>query len=215
MTTNLIVAGRLAVPLFHGTSSLFIRSIIEYGLGAKNPIDKYKVIRTLNTIVDLINIQHGDNLDWITSRWMYERMIQQSSSERANWQHGDVYLTPVESKAVNYARSNRYGSELISETFSLLEKYLPETNLNRDEHPLLELEFEKARPMVIRIDSILIDYLAPECAKSLNRQMEEIATGIENPMFQGLWSQMNFRLIHPLGKEFFRVVEIDEAGDHS
>lgn len=33
--------GILDIPLFHGTSSLFLPSIIENGLGAINPITEY------------------------------------------------------------------------------------------------------------------------------------------------------------------------------
>lgn len=213
MSSSVIIDGRLTFSLFHGTSSLFLPSILEHGLGAKNPIEQLQVHRTLKYIVDLVESRYRNNEDWNSERWMYEKFLQQASSDRANWQHGQVYLSPSEIKAAQYACSNKYGSEMISETISLLTERLPDVKLSTHEHPIVKIQFAESRPVVIRVDAVPLEFLASECDQSMEKQLKAIERGISDPIFQVVWSQTNFRLIRPLSKEFLRVVEIDRAED--
>jgi len=40
---ELLENGKLTIPLHHGTSSLFLVSIQEHGLGGVNPIEQFRV----------------------------------------------------------------------------------------------------------------------------------------------------------------------------
>jgi len=44
----------LPIPLYHGTSSLFLESIISLGLGGCNPIAEWKVLEFAQVIYPLV-----------------------------------------------------------------------------------------------------------------------------------------------------------------
>jgi hypothetical protein len=52
---QIIKDGRLMIPLYHGTSTLFLDDILTNGLGAASPIEKYGIIETLEKLVNISN----------------------------------------------------------------------------------------------------------------------------------------------------------------
>ena len=44
----------IPVPLYHGTATLFLEGILEFGLGGKNPIAELKVLDFARTIAPLV-----------------------------------------------------------------------------------------------------------------------------------------------------------------
>ena len=45
--------GELILNLYHGTSGLFLQSILEHGLGGRNPIDEMNVIDLAGELYEL------------------------------------------------------------------------------------------------------------------------------------------------------------------
>ena len=45
--------GKLMIPLFHGTSTIFLESIIENGLGGRNPIKDLNLFELANEVYTL------------------------------------------------------------------------------------------------------------------------------------------------------------------
>ena len=113
----------IPVPLYHGTSSTFLSSILRSGLGAANPLTGLRALEFLSTIVDV----GGDGL-WAGSTIAGEemdirRMVEQKVTGGGfNYRHGSTYLTPSRFTAVSYARSNRYGSEILSNALVMFER---------------------------------------------------------------------------------------------
>ena len=65
----LISNGKLTIPLYHGTSEYFLKSILEHGLGGFNIIKSLKVIQLLK---ELYNI--ADNLLTDENHWSLDKI---------------------------------------------------------------------------------------------------------------------------------------------
>lgn len=111
--SSVVVDGVLRLPLFHGTSSLWLDSIERNGLGgAWPPIQEAKAL--LGKILDRIPLSERD--------LGAEKMVLQEEGF-TNWQHGQVYFSLAFGDAERYARSNALGSELLSECLHYAEEF--------------------------------------------------------------------------------------------
>lgn len=108
------------VPLYHGTSSLFLESILGLGLGAKNPLVDLRVSEFVDELAPLVQ-EHLRGTEIYENRCSVWEMMVAQSSGHMNFQHGDTYLTPSIDTAVRYATSKRYGSELLSYAVDFLQ----------------------------------------------------------------------------------------------
>lgn len=114
---QLIRDGRLTIPLYHRTSTLFLDDILEVGLGAVSPIKKYRIMETLEKLVHK-GFEHSKHLPGYENALLNEgSMIVNQTG--VNYRYGGVYLTPSMFSAFRYSSHNQYGSELISKTFRL------------------------------------------------------------------------------------------------
>jgi hypothetical protein len=149
LTKPLVVDGILQLPLYHGTSSLWLDSILTHGLGGAMPPLEHA--RTL--LIDLYNQTPEEQRDYGTS------LMLEQKQEHTNWQHGQVYFSLGFQDAANYAL-NPLGSELLTECERYVAKVKP---------GVLPAWFEwlrnkKRRPIVIRADDVTINQLEPEVA---------------------------------------------------
>ena len=59
--------GKLTVPLYHGTSTLFHQSILQTGLGGRSIVEDLKLRSINRTLEEICNAKLGpDDSDWIT-----------------------------------------------------------------------------------------------------------------------------------------------------
>jgi hypothetical protein len=199
--------GRLEVPLYHGTSSLFFESIQEHGLGAKNPIEELGVIKTLERVITLAEVQlkHDDN--YAGREWFYQNLLEQKS-EHHNWQHGQVYVSISKALANQYA-NHPYGSELIRETITLYTLLKDNSSLDHTENPILDLIGKNYKPLVFKIENYPISSLQTERAE--NKSVEEILQMIfeaDDIGFKLYSNGFNFRLIDPIPFSELQLVEV-------
>jgi hypothetical protein len=111
--------GNFQKPFYHGTTTLFLDSIRETGLGARNWVKKYG---WHDVFVDLFNL--GDQLLSDDTHWKAERnnlipiAHQQNTKDGLdfNFSHGEVYITPIRSVAEKYAKI-KCGCELLEYIF--------------------------------------------------------------------------------------------------
>jgi hypothetical protein len=111
-------------PLFHGTSSIFLSSIRQHGLGGKDIILEWRVLDFLRAATKILgpHIDHSDQemqLNW--------KMLQAVVAQRVdhfNWRHGGTYLVADELKGVMYAASNKYGSEILTFVSWLIKEWI-------------------------------------------------------------------------------------------
>lgn len=181
----------ISFPLFHGTSSHYL-TVFKPGTV---PTDwSYKGV-TLGLLRDV----------WAALRdlgrepeWWVERILEQHSGY-ANWQHGELYVTPSKLSAVRYAGGGAvYGGELLTLCRSALDE-------------LVELDRERAKHLVRNAEGlarflngaglpILVEFANVRvCDISMERESDDVRTALSlldsELMLETLGQQTNFRLI--------------------
>ena len=95
---------RFTIPLYHGTTELFIESIKNNGLGGINPLIDLEAIQTMRDLFKL-----GEKQNWKDESWLEvcqkirPIMEQQQDIGTLNFKHGEAYLTYFDKIAVKYA----------------------------------------------------------------------------------------------------------------
>ena len=112
------IQAKPAVNLYHGTSTIFLPGIEEFGLGGQNILDRwgfYEFVRELAPLCE----NRCEEID----SYIFNKIVRQEVGH-SNFQHGQTYLSPSKSTAARYAASNAFGSELISEALTRVELLL-------------------------------------------------------------------------------------------
>lgn len=193
------------LPLYHGTSDIWLENIQKFGLGGKNIINDYDLKAMFNEAVECC--QRYKILDSI-EMLLIERMAA-SETGLMNWQYGDVYVSVCPNNAENYAISNKYGSEYLS-TIMLFDKKIRDqeidfkytTELHND--LVNELNRKAPKPILITINNVDITKLTPE---NSNLNIEKAVERIEKLYmkykenindFYVFANQSNFRISVPV-----------------
>lgn len=117
------------VTLYHGTSTLFLDSIKENGLGAVNPVEKFRLHELLVFLANECERRTPNDPGFNQIKYTTYAMLNQDPLYRhpndekqrlLNFRHGATYLAAMEKGAVLYACQNRLGSELLSTCASLV-----------------------------------------------------------------------------------------------
>jgi len=197
--------GYLTIPLYHGTSSIFIESIINNGLGAISQNTNYD-IELFTKICSAHRKSDWQSDWWKENSYTWESMLNQKTGKFSNFRYGGTYLSPSRENASGYALNNSHGSELLSTIIDALKnlekfdlkyayKLIPKNHWIRSvillEHKpvLITIHRIKIADLKTEKDQSVFDLL--EEMSSLLEQLPEIATDI-------LWSQNNFHTITPL-----------------
>lgn len=206
---KLVQNGKLTIPLYHGTSSHFLASIAEHGLGAQNPVHDLKVIPFLKHAYEISDQLFGENADspWLICRSSVEKIINQEISQGGfSFQHGGVYLTPSCLTAVRYAVANPLGSEILSTAVKLYRsvieqepKYASDAKFKKS--PLLKLLDQRAFPVLIKALQVNVSHLKGEAGQDAEDIIERLGKmlahiGVEH--LDTLGQQSNFKLGKPL-----------------
>ena len=168
------------VPLFHGTSTLFLDEIIEHGLGGWNPIREWRVLEFAREIRPLVAAHIATEHEWMVKAHAFGLMADQVNSG-LNYQHGDTYLSPSRSQAIGYTISKGWGSELLSYSLDflgeLVRRKVPGVcdELFRRWPQIFRLLDVKAAPLLVEIRDLAEDDLAMERGGSADGALERIA----------------------------------------
>lgn len=187
MGFQLIQNGKLTIPLYHGTSSIFLGSIKEHGLGGFDPIKKYNII---NIFRELYSLADRCSLLSEYERQQYDSFLEHNNENRQegsvmNFRHGQVYLTPSQCAAWDYANSNKYGSELLSHTFALYDR------LKDDGYPInanilnsipSPIRTNDPSPIVLKLHNVPIEYLKTEHGRPPNYQINSMQSSINDEL---------------------------------
>lgn len=93
-------------PLYHGTSTIFLASIFEAGLGGRNPVAeyRYRAVECLDRLMNIADAVFHHSDDWGVERIGLDLMRRQTiTGANINFRHGGAYVTPAERNAVGYA----------------------------------------------------------------------------------------------------------------
>ena len=151
---------------------------------------------------------------------LHWKILQAAASQRVdhwNWRHGATYLIAAEFRAVMYATSNAYGSEILSFVGWLLEhcpfSCRPELDAAMMHYPELSQCLRvKHEPLVIRAASVPVSSILTEKGEDPTGVICELANALaeSDGVFNGLNQIGSFELREPVsadGLQFFRVIE--------
>ncbi|GAB2945054.1 hypothetical protein [Aquaspirillum soli] len=197
---------KLGFSLFHGTSSIFLDSINQSGLGGENISKKYEINAMFSQVVDAFNSKYSDCNWWVSESPICEAIIRSRVTNGGfNFRYGGVYLTPSLERAESYAKSNKYGSEIISYFIRSYEELFKLNPILADQifpivHPLRELIALDPVPVVLEIVDITKDCLVTECGDSIEEQLEQLK------QYPEIMECFNFESIKPIAWDNIKIV---------
>lgn len=199
---------QLTVDLFHGTSSLFLDSIIQNGLGGINPVKELNLLDLSKEVCDLSEIHLQETNLYEKSSYSFKLMVEQSSnsSRSFNFQHGDSYLSPTKQTAARYAINKEYGSEILTYTLNflkeLLNKEIPyvKTDLFQRFPKIFGLINSRPSPILIQVKNVKVSSLLSEHGEDPKLNLAEMQEmlDISKKMYDLGTQQTNFRLTEPV-----------------
>lgn len=208
---GIVQNNRLVIPLYHGTSTLFLDSIVKHGLGGANLMKDWNVLELAREVEVLSEKHISKTKVFLNCHMSFRRMIRQETGTM-NWQHGDTYLSPAKQTAIRYAADKRFGSELLTYTLKFLEELVRhEVPGIRDDlyqrfpqaYHVLDLS---CSPILIEANGVPVFSLAGEDGGDASGNLRVIDDALRNhpdnvDMFIG---QKNFRLRRSIPVEALR-----------
>ena len=202
---------RVPVPLYHGTSTLFLQSIRSGGLGAKDPNVTFRTREMLDELASAREWNWDEDPDLLAARYIIEQRV---TRRGFNFRHGSTYLSPSKTTAVRYALSNRFGSELLSTTFCMFEK-LKADDFHRANwiiekySELLDLYNMPHQPLLIEALDIPIRNILSESGKDPADTLRMLRENADGPD-KLIWEQLNFELTAPHSAVNLRCYRIEQ-----
>jgi len=213
---SIVKDGKLTIILYHGTSSFFVESIVNHGLGAVNLIESLKVLPLLKRLYDIANRIFQNDEEWILNKLCIDNIVKQEITKGGfNFRHGSTYLTPVELTAARYAINNPFGSEAISTTLSLYDKILQkDPNYQFDDEIKNSLLFKKSlskyKPILIKVKNVKTSYLKGETDESILKVLGKLENALKEDerLFNVIAQQINFELIKSIEASQLEIFDI-------
>ncbi len=198
----LIKNGKLTIPLFHGTSSLFVKSIIKYGLGVRNPLEDLEILPFIKRLFSLADGLIPNDEWWSINKWIIKRMMNQDP----HFRHGYTFLSPSRLTAARYAINNPFGSELISfgiKLYQIICEHHPKFSfpVMIERSPVLKLIHRTHDPVLAEIPQVDLSLLKGEKgenSKQVMMNLISIPSTIDDECFEIFCQQTNFQLMRPL-----------------
>ena len=172
-----------SIDVYHGTSTLFLKSILDFGLGGINVIEKWKVLDFANFIYSLCEKKISDTQLFERSGFSFKSMCEQKN-EGMNFQHGDVYVSGNIDVAVRYTVPKRFGSELLSYALEFLsEMYYRDIDLKEvyDFNPhLFNLMKTIHSPLIVKIPNVHITDLSNDKGELMTDVLTKLNHGLKS-----------------------------------
>ena len=163
-------AKKLEFNLYHGTSSVFLDSIMKKGFGYRdNDIFNAEILKRLwENIKDT-------NLEYVRA---HSYIIPDMIEQRGRQKHEGVYLTPSKAQAIRYAKNNPYG-EYLSTIYNCYKSLssMDEKKANLiipTEHPLKKIFNTSSKPILIRLENANISKLEGEDKSNITTLLTDI-----------------------------------------
>lgn len=212
---------------WHGTSTIFLNSIRETGLGAINPGTDLKLLDVLQFLyahIRSLGIFHPV-LD--INRASIEAAIAQSDMNHQglilNFRHLGVYIAASPLRAAYYACLNKAGSELLEKCLILLSILRdagmePEIPSELDVFGVRKYLSIQAKPVMIEITGVADSDLVLENGSDASDVMKELREIFPQLPVDQQFEKLqfcNFRLLKPIPAAALRFYEVDFEGHPS
>lgn len=197
----------IGIPMYHGTSDIFIPSIKEHGLGGKynHEIFNINILRLLFNKIEENRSHQPD--DWVILKVHLEKMTRQEvTSAGFNFQYGNIYISAYEETAKDYSK-NRFGSELLTEIykcFNILKNINEHQALEiiPENHVISKIFKKEPRSAIIKLSIPDVSYIRKETGEPVSDDdISKIKSHINMRRFQP-----NFRLVKPIHIERLQFI---------
>jgi len=217
---------------YHGTSTIFLDSIRNNGLGTINPNIDFKNLEVLAFLKNKCEKYIVDNENYKKIRASTIAMVNQShlqfvdkngNSQIVNFRHNGIYVSMSRIKAATYAASNKSGSEILERCITLY-KLLKKKNIEfsiPEKINLFNIEQyidHDAKPIIVEVQFVPDDMLELEKGGSAKEQLNFIRKSIPTmkERFKYIFLQeCNFRLLEPISPERLKFYKLDYEGEIS
>lgn len=229
MAKPLIVQnGRLTIPLFHGTSSLYYESIQSFGLGGRDVVTDMRIRDAARFFLAHCDpYRHQE--DWLLAVRGCENVAADPANDRLtdswgfNFRYGGTYVSASSETASRYAFGQGVkGGEALNEVLNLaklVSVHIPAINDNNYVATLIRFSQTLAKPMVVEARDVEVTSLRAEQRGSILEILERMqCASEEESLYDGCVQQENFELTAPVGSNQLRfqiprrVKEYDEIG---
>ena len=205
------------VPLYHGTSKMFLPSIREFGLGGRYPNEVTQCHRLLDELANLKVLDWLEDPDLCILKLTVDSMRKRTVTPGGfNFRYGSTYVSASCRSAVRYATSNRYGSELLSTTVLVLDKLFDQDPARAqaiaERHQISpDLRGLPPQPVLVEANQVPVRIVKSERGESADAQlkrMQQFADTRPDQRTPVLWDQMNFEPVSPMPSEALRCYDI-------
>lgn len=208
--------GCLKIPLYHGTSSLFVDSIRVSGLGGSHDPELFDH-RILSLLAECLSKCENLTEYWEGESLLIEKMLNQSVTEaNFNFRYGGVYLTPSRFTARRYAE-NKMGSEFLStihDAFVALGSVNPldAERIIPAGHKLRKVFQGDYKPVLITAHGVSKELLKTEQGKDIQDQIEsmvDIKNKVDGMDSDALWQQYNFEFCGVISPNLLQFADLN------
>jgi len=213
-----VLDGKLTVPLFHGTSSLFYESILETGLGGRNMVEELGLRKIAPRLLELGEERLQTDPDWPLDRHFLTKIAPDPSTQTPggnfgfNFRYGGTYVTPSRQTAATYALLNKCGSEALACTQKILDKLLPQVPSLATQEPIsriVALAKTPRQPILVEACDVPVALLRAEQGGSCSPCLEFIEHVLADPdIYDMVVQQANFELLAPIPASQLRFYKI-------
>jgi len=212
---------KLTIDLYHGTSTLFLGSIIKFGLGAINPVQEWNLLELSREVYDLSEKHLRESHLFQISGLAFKAMTEQSNGGSMNFQHGDTYLSPSKKTASNYAVNKQFGSEMLTYTIDFIKELERVDNEKVSKHAVQNMSKKYPKvfrliqtnpaPLLIQVKNVSVTTLRDEHGGAPTDNLNEMGECFnENQaLFEMITQQTNFRLGETIELDSLRFWLID------
>jgi hypothetical protein len=209
--------GRLAISLYHGTSSIFLDSINEHGLGGHRDSQIFN-LNVLKLLAESLNDPKNQTEWWELNSPLIEQMLEQSVTRGGfNFRYGGTYLTPSKSTARSYAINNCLGSEFLSTIYESFMALKSVNSLEADRiipvnHSLRAIFQKEHGPVLVTLMNISAELLKTEQGEYIQDQlnsMVDIKNSVAGVDPEILWQQFNFELTGVIDSKFLNITYLN------
>lgn len=234
---NLHINNYQSIPLmqfifYHGTSSLFLPSILKNGLGGINPSIELKTLELLEYLFNDAEKHLTNNQEYLLLQKATYAMVNQSSirvktkddyEQTCHFTHQNIYVALSEYRAVVHAVMNAYGSEIVSrcvKIYALLKKAIPNYHVPQGLN-LIEIDSivsSQNHPIIIKIKGTDVneELIEKEDGKTAKEALDFLRRTIPllpDQLKPEFLQHCNFQLLSPIPKEKLRVYKIRYTGN--
>jgi hypothetical protein len=187
------------------------------GLGGKNIVADWHILEFLRAGMTILKDHINRTDPTIELHWNILQAAASQRVDRMNWRHGSTYLIAAEFRAVMYAISNTYGSEILSLVGWLLEHCPLECRPELDAAMMQYTELSqclmvKHEPILIRATSVPVSSILTEKGEDPTGVLCKLAEVLAKSehLFDGASQIGSFELREPLpatGLQLFRIID--------